>query len=136
MTPEDFTAQLQQALKSQAQRNLLPFLYQNLPSLRNALQDEAVSSSVQEIMALRIALQEIPGQITSNERFGNANATITTMLSNNNQVQYQQPRSLPSVSDANSPTSNESFVNQNTFLEKVTITFIYFCLLSFFRISL
>lgn len=37
LDPQDFTVQLQQSLRSQAQPHLLPFLRKTLPSLRQAL---------------------------------------------------------------------------------------------------
>ncbi|VDK44238.1 unnamed protein product [Anisakis simplex] len=126
MPPEEFTSRLQQALRSQAQPHLLPFLqkteFQTLPALRAAMQKgEVVIEGIdaqpcqnqpqpqQHSLSSSNELQNSPQWDASNRRSNNDNVTYIQQVNNNSSVGPQVDRQANVAATTSSSTS----LNQN-----------------------
>ncbi|MCP9265689.1 Transcription initiation factor TFIID subunit 4 [Dirofilaria immitis] len=86
MPPEVFTSRLQEALRSQAQPHLLPFLQRTLPALRAALQKgEVIIEGIGATAPQQSPLPDIPQSSTwdtNTQRTNNENSYVAQRSSN------------------------------------------------------
>lgn len=93
MPPEDFTGRLQEALRSQAQPHLLPFLQKTLPALRAALQNgEVVIEGIEPPQQSQPGTPSQPAEVQQQTQWDNSQHHV------NNENVYVRQNGPPSVS--------------------------------------